>query len=86
MIRDPARVCDGESRTGASVIHGNRSAIAAFCDCADCRQYRLWRAEGTDEWQPKREDWDAWATATDPAAVERDAAERDLLAEPISSF
>jgi hypothetical protein len=68
------------------VSHETRSTIAALCDCADCRQYRLWRAEGTDEWQPPREGWDAWSMTTDPAAVERDAAERDRSAEPVSSL
>jgi hypothetical protein len=68
------------------VSHETRSTIAALCDCADCRQYRLWRAEGTDEWQPPREGWDAWSMTTDPAGVERDAAERDRSAEPVSSL
>jgi hypothetical protein len=68
------------------VSQGIRSTIAANCDCAECRQYRLWRAEGTDEWQPKREDWDAWSTATNPAADDRDGVNRDLATEPVSQF
>jgi hypothetical protein len=68
------------------VSQGIRSTIAANCDCAECRQYRLWRAEGTDEWQPKREDWDTWSEATDPAAAGLDAAAADFAAEPVSQF
>jgi hypothetical protein len=61
-------------------------STTAICDCADCRQYRLWRTEGTDEWQPKREGWDAWSTTTEPAAVDADAVDLDFPAEPASSF
>ena len=59
---------------------------AAICDCADCRQYRLWRAEGTDEWQPKREGPDGWSAATEPAVADADAVELDVPEEPAPSF
>jgi hypothetical protein len=42
-----------------------QAAVAAQCECADCRQYRLWRVGGTDEWQPDLDDWNARSAAID---------------------
>jgi hypothetical protein len=51
-----------------------RPAVAAQCDCPDCRHYRLWRAEGTDEWQPDANGWNPRSAAVEPyAAVDVDA-------------
>jgi hypothetical protein len=49
------------------------SAIAAVCECADCRQYRLWRAEGSDEWLPDPDAWKARAMAFEPGVIDQDA-------------
>jgi hypothetical protein len=40
------------------MVERTNPAVASVCECADCRRYRVWRAEGTDEWQPEN---DAWA-------------------------
>jgi hypothetical protein len=57
-----------------------------MCDCADCRTYRVWRAEGTDEWQPNSEGWDTWSTATDPSAVDGDTTDTYSPADALTSF
>jgi hypothetical protein len=41
----------------------NAGTATGACGCADCREYRLWRTEGTDEWQPRSEAWDAWSAS-----------------------
>ena len=56
-----------------------------MCDCADCRTYRVWRAEGTDEWQPKPEGWETWPAATESSADD-DTADTYSPAEALSSF
>jgi hypothetical protein len=47
--------------------------VAATCDCADCRQFRVWRAEGTDEWQPDADEWTARSMSTAPNGIDVDA-------------
>jgi hypothetical protein len=34
------------------------------CDCADCRNYRVWETEGTEDWEPERDGWSAWTTTS----------------------
>jgi hypothetical protein len=59
---------------GADMREAARPMIAAQCECADCRQYRLWRVEGNDEWQPDRDGWNARSMGVDAFAVDIDAA------------
>ncbi|HKG57549.1 MAG TPA: hypothetical protein VKA85_09890 [Candidatus Limnocylindrales bacterium] len=39
------------------------------CDCADCRMYRVWETEGTDDWEPRPDGWTAWAAPSDGSAA-----------------
>lgn len=48
------------------------------CGCADCREYRRWRVEGTDEWQPKPDAWESSA-ASSAATSGRDVNSVDWL-------
>ena len=59
--------------------------VLASCDCADCRQYRLWRAEGTDEWQPDGASWHDRSAAADAYAVDVDGVIDAETAGPLSS-
>ncbi|MFL5681080.1 MAG: hypothetical protein ACJ77B_10820 [Chloroflexota bacterium] len=38
------------------------------CDCVDCRMYRVWETEGTDDWQPQPDGWSAWSVTSADAA------------------
>ncbi len=43
----------------------SNATTGARCGCGDCREYRLWRIERADEWEPTR-DWDrGFASARD---------------------
>jgi hypothetical protein len=65
---------------------GARSTVATHCECPDCRQYRLWRAEGTDEWQPRRDGSNAPSVAIDVDAVDSTPTRESQPLESLSSL
>jgi hypothetical protein len=65
---------------------GAGSTVATHCECPDCRQYRLWRAEGTDEWQPRRDGSNAPSAPTDLDAADSMAARESQPVESLSSL
>jgi hypothetical protein len=58
-------------------------AVASVCECADCRRYRVWRLEGTDEWQPESDAWTGFPMMLDgdraDARMSADAGPADAL-------
>jgi hypothetical protein len=64
---------------------GPKSAVAAQCACADCRQYRLWRAEGTDEWQPDGDRWNVRSAPAEAYAADATATGEAEAVESLSS-
>lgn len=57
---------------GDDVNDQTRVAGSGSCDCGDCRDYRLWRVEGTDEWEPNAERRDVALVSADAAFAASD--------------
>jgi hypothetical protein len=56
-----------------------RSTVGTQCECADCRQYRLWRAEGTEEWQPDRDTAEWQSMARESYGVDTETPDADTV-------